>query len=385
MIKLLTKNTLYSHNKQHFDQAVKFHMKKSNRRSLAMYSFSRYAAVFIFIFSIAFTACSEENSEPLTFASDDSTGDAVKVDTGSASFYMIYAKSTGSEIVFPTGTTSGTSTMSRRFFISQTPVTNALYAAVLQWAYENNKLEVVSSTARYLDKALINLGSSSESTLKIIFSGTPAKFSVKPGYENHPVVNLSWHGAFIFCNWLTEMCDGNTLNVVYAINPDWSIITDNPLKTGYRLPYGDEWEYAARYYGTTVPAEGNLADEYMAQGEHGGSGSLTPGYYWLRYNYASGALADTSVNAETRAVAWFSGDPFLTGLMPVAQKRANHLGIYDMSGNAMEWCFDLYPGTSDRMMRMGSFATAAVPVSSYAYFDPQTFNAEVGFRIAKTK
>ena len=244
---------------------------------------------------------------------------------------------------------------------------------------------MVSGTVSYSGKDLINIGSSSTSGLNIIFSGTPERFSVKPGYENHPVVGLSWHGAFIFCNWLTEICDGNTLNVVYAINPDWTTITHNPLKTGYRLPYGDEWEYAARYYGTIVPTEGDLAGEYMAQGENSGSALLTPGYYWLPPDYASGAVADTSNSPETWKVAWFSDDPLFDGLMPVALKRANHLGIYDMSGNATEWCFDLYPGGSTRMMRLGNFTTGAVPTTSYEYFDPGLLNIEVGFRLAKTK
>lgn len=97
-----------------------------------MNSLSRYVAVLILVLSITITGCSEEKSAPVTFDTADSAGDAVRVDAGSETFYMIYAKSTESPVVFPIGTSSGTATMNRRFFVSETMVTNALYAAVLQ-------------------------------------------------------------------------------------------------------------------------------------------------------------------------------------------------------------------------------------------------------------
>ncbi|MDR2965015.1 MAG: SUMF1/EgtB/PvdO family nonheme iron enzyme [Treponema sp.] len=143
----------------------------------------------------------------------------------------------------------------------------------------------------------------------------PSSFKGEPRQMSRPVERVSWFDAVLFCNEKTAKEAG--LLEVYNIS---SIIRDpqttiNPItgadvtadfsRNGYRLPTEAEWEYAAR----------------------GGNGS--PG----NFIYAGSSIAED--------FAWFNTN---SGgqTHPVGTKLSNGLGIYDMSGNVMEWCWDWY-------------------------------------------
>ena len=61
---------------------------------------------------------------------------------------------------------------------------------------------------------------------------------------------------------------------------------------------------------------------------------------WYKYNNKTGATTDDSQTAAADG----------SGTHEVKQKTANALGLYDISGNVHEWCWDLF-GTSDRRKR----------------------------------
>jgi sulfatase modifying factor 1 len=144
---------------------------------------------------------------------------------------------------------------------------------------------------------------------------------------NAPVNYINWYHALVFCNKLS-MLEGKT--PVYSINGStdpvdwihdnggavpinspsnalWDAVTPVWAASGYRLPTEMEWMWAAM----------GATDDYVKAFAGSTGSNLIGDYAWTSEN--SGSTTH-----------------------PVGMKLPNELGLYDMSGNVLEWCWDWY-------------------------------------------
>jgi len=204
-------------------------------------------------------------------------------------------------------------------------------------------------------------------------------FYVRSGLDDHPCTDITWYGAIMACNWFTEQGAGlGTLSKVYSgIDYDewWDDQTVCDFnKKGFRLPTQAEWECAARWQGTD-----NSGDCYEYP--------VGSGQYWTKGGCASGAVATSSNVDATAAVAVYEydSDGYTNpddNEVGKGDRQPNKLGLYDMSGNVWEWCFD-DAGNYDRFIRGGSAQSKHHDVriiSTWDYASDGTAS-DLGFRL----
>ncbi len=136
--------------------------------------------------------------------------------------------------------------------------------------------------------------------------------------DDHPVVQVTWEQAALFCNWLSAK---ESLPPAY-VKKGGRLVAAEPIGTGYRLPTEAEWEYCARF----------MKNQAALKYPWGNQFPPTP---------PSGNYADTSAKKLLPAYIENYNDGYPV-TAPPAQFKANSLGLYDLGGNVAEWCHDFY-------------------------------------------
>ena len=174
---------------------------------------------------------------------------------------------------------------------------------------------------------------------------------------DRPVERVSWYDAVMYANKLSQ-AEGldayyNISNIEYdGDSIDAAEITQNEGANGYRLPTADEHEYAMR-----GGKDGNATT-------YAGSDNLDE-VGWYKDNSDA---ANSSLNV---------------GTMPVGEKEANELGLYDMSGNVYAWTNTL---SGSRRVRRGGFwysVAGDCEVSRFGIHPPSCSYSFIGFRLAR--
>jgi formylglycine-generating enzyme required for sulfatase activity/serine/threonine protein kinase len=187
----------------------------------------------------------------------------------------------------------------------------------------------------------------------------------KPGFDqtpDHPVVMVSWTDAMAFCKWLTDR---------------EHLSQDLPADQYYRLPTDSEWSFAAG-----LPAEKGQTPELRDLG-------IQDRYPWGNTwppPKGAGNYTGRETGSDVAISGYDDGFPYTA---PVGSYAPNEKGIYDMGGNAWEWCLDTWNlKTRSRVLRGASWFQGSLQfsllTSCRVHSMPDRESDNYGFRVVRT-
>ncbi|MDD3148060.1 MAG: SUMF1/EgtB/PvdO family nonheme iron enzyme [Candidatus Riflebacteria bacterium] len=205
-----------------------------------------------------------------------------------------------------------------------------------------------------------------------------------------PVQMVNWYHALAFCNKLSISED---LEPVYSVsgvnfatlsfadvptskNTTWDAAACDWSANGYRLPTMMEWMWAA-----------------MGADQDSQPGAMSAGVNVTGYEKE---FAGSNGSNSLDAYAWYSENSDQK-THPAGSKLANELGLYDMSGNVYEWCWDRYdsspafdvsdyrgPDTGSAVYLKGGDWNSDLGLAVYCYSPgPYYRDAGYGFRVVR--